>query len=275
MDCTKIGLQRALKALNTFNKANQLQVNQEKTKVLIFGRYKNKKLTTWQLGSQTISTARKYNYLGEWFTENNTAGAQKNAIRHKAAVITYGLAKLNNQLRSTSAAPILRVTKTTLLPALQYGYLAFPGSLESTIEQAHCRAYLKDFTATKVYTSHQAQIENGPKVTADRLSSCNLEILYQSQEGQLAHVKTSPENDFQDSWKPVAHATKFVEGLRPKICWQATPIDEVLQYAKYYSDEIELKQKKLKEKAMVMQIKAAQTGGQGHFPQQLPQQGET
>ncbi|KAJ1218507.1 hypothetical protein NDU88_006085 [Pleurodeles waltl] len=70
---------------------------------------------------------------------------------------------------------------------------------------------------------------------------------------------------------------RFVEGLRPEIsqmikshliCWQAKPIDEVLQYAKYYSDEIELKQRKLKEKAMVMQIKAAQTGMQGNFPQQ-------
>ncbi|KAJ1136175.1 hypothetical protein NDU88_002593 [Pleurodeles waltl] len=46
---------------------------------------------------------------------------------------------------------------------------------------------------------------------------------------------------------------RFVEGLRPEIsqmiknhliCWQAKPIDEVLQYAKYCSDEIELKQRK-------------------------------
>ncbi|KAJ1127126.1 hypothetical protein NDU88_005529 [Pleurodeles waltl] len=74
---------------------------------------------------------------------------------------------------------------------------------------------------------------------------------------------------------------RFVDGLRPEIyqmikshliCWQAKPIDELVQYAKYCSDEIELKQKKLKEKAMVMQIKAAQTGVQGTFVQQMPQQ---
>ncbi|KAJ1116719.1 hypothetical protein NDU88_004925 [Pleurodeles waltl] len=66
---------------------------------------------------------------------------------------------------------------------------------------------------------------------------------------------------------------RFVEGLRPEvsqmiknhlICWQAKPIDEVLQYAKYCSDEIELKQKKLKEKVMVMQIRAAQAEMQGN-----------
>ncbi|KAJ1138390.1 hypothetical protein NDU88_004776 [Pleurodeles waltl] len=74
---------------------------------------------------------------------------------------------------------------------------------------------------------------------------------------------------------------RFVERLRPEvsqmiknhlICWQAKPIDEVLQYAKYCSDEIELKQKKLKEKVMVMQIRAAQAGIQGNGVQQMIQQ---
>ncbi|KAJ1100098.1 hypothetical protein NDU88_005187 [Pleurodeles waltl] len=71
---------------------------------------------------------------------------------------------------------------------------------------------------------------------------------------------------------------RFVEGLRPEIRqmikshlirWQAKLIDQVLQYAKYCSDEIELKHKKLKEKAMVMQIKAAQTRVQGALVQLL------
>ncbi|KAJ1155142.1 hypothetical protein NDU88_007877 [Pleurodeles waltl] len=74
---------------------------------------------------------------------------------------------------------------------------------------------------------------------------------------------------------------RFVEGLRPEIsqmiknhliCWQAKPIDEVLQYAKYCSDEIELKQRKLKEKVVVMRIKAAQAGMQGNGIQQMVQQ---
>ncbi|KAJ1193435.1 hypothetical protein NDU88_002733 [Pleurodeles waltl] len=74
---------------------------------------------------------------------------------------------------------------------------------------------------------------------------------------------------------------RFVEGLRPEvsqmiknhlICWQVKPIDEVLQYAKYCSDEMELMQRKLKEKVMVMQIKAAQAGMQGNGIQQMIQQ---
>ncbi|KAJ1199288.1 hypothetical protein NDU88_003125 [Pleurodeles waltl] len=77
---------------------------------------------------------------------------------------------------------------------------------------------------------------------------------------------------------------RFVKGLRPEvgqminshlIYWQAKPIDEVLQYAKYCSDETELKHKKLNEKAMVMETKAAQTGVQGALVQPMPQQQRT
>ncbi|KAJ1140106.1 hypothetical protein NDU88_006466 [Pleurodeles waltl] len=96
--------------------------------------------------------------------------------------------------------------------------------------------------------------------------------------GKTKHLKRSYRLDFEA--KDFEHM-RFVEGLRPEIgqmikshliCWQVKPIDEVLQYVKYCSDKIELKQKKLKEKTMVMQIKAAQTGVQGTFVQQIPQQ---
>ncbi|KAJ1177284.1 hypothetical protein NDU88_002545 [Pleurodeles waltl] len=74
---------------------------------------------------------------------------------------------------------------------------------------------------------------------------------------------------------------RFVKGLRPEvsqmiknhlICWQVKPNDEVLQSAKYCSDEIELKQRKLKVTVMVMQIRAAQAGMQGNGIQQMIQQ---
>ena len=42
------------------------------------------------------------------------------------------------------------------------------------------------------------------------------------------------------------------------ICWQSKPLDEILRYAKYCSDDLESRQKKLKEKFMVAQTKLAQ-----------------
>ncbi|KAJ1125206.1 hypothetical protein NDU88_003641 [Pleurodeles waltl] len=105
----------------------------------------------------------------------------------------------------------------------------------------------------------------------------------QTFDGSRPLMDLSPLVALPDTVKGAIAERKFVEGLRLEIgqmikshliCWQAKPIDEVLQYAKYCSDEIELKRKKLKEKAMVMvmQIKAAQNGVQGALVKQIPQQ---
>ena len=59
----------------------------------------------------------------------------------------------------------------------------------------------------------------------------------------------------------------FVLGLKPElsmhiqqsvICWQSKLLDEILRYAKYWSDDLETRQKKLKERFMVEQTPLAQ-----------------
>ena len=59
----------------------------------------------------------------------------------------------------------------------------------------------------------------------------------------------------------------FVLGLSPELClniqqnvncWQTKTLDEILRYVKYCSDEMESRQKKLKEKYMIAQTKLAQ-----------------
>ncbi|KAJ1216468.1 hypothetical protein NDU88_004069 [Pleurodeles waltl] len=68
---------------------------------------------------------------------------------------------------------------------------------------------------------------------------------------------------------PAAISLLITVGQPVPLYARAKPIDEVLQYAKYCSDEIELKQRKLKEKVMVKQIKASQAGMQGNGIQQM------
>ena len=59
----------------------------------------------------------------------------------------------------------------------------------------------------------------------------------------------------------------FVQGLRSElktgiernvVCWQSKPLDELLRYANYYSDEEEARKRQLKEKHMIAQTKLAQ-----------------
>ncbi|KAJ1191991.1 hypothetical protein NDU88_001304 [Pleurodeles waltl] len=142
----------------------------------------------------------------------------------------------------------------------------------------HCQLLL-------VYQCHCMHKKVSPKVTdwqkIDRTSQEVKESIHAYYE-RLLKAFTHYSGTETIEPKDMNHVVfRFVEGLRPEvsqmiknhlICWQAKPIDEVLQYAKYCSDEIELKQRKLKEKVMVMQIRAAQAGMQGNGIQQMIQQ---
>ncbi|XP_078539467.1 putative methyltransferase DDB_G0268948 [Lissotriton helveticus] len=84
MDHTKIGLQRPLTALNSFNTANSLTVFKGKTKVIIFGSYHQKRQAQWQLGNAQIHSVTSYNYLGVWFSERAKANIHLNQLASKA-----------------------------------------------------------------------------------------------------------------------------------------------------------------------------------------------
>ena len=61
LDQTKVGLQRALNALDGYNQKNQLVLNIAKTKIITFGKYPHKTAARWQVGHQSISPTPIYN----------------------------------------------------------------------------------------------------------------------------------------------------------------------------------------------------------------------
>lgn len=161
MDQTKTGLQRALNSLHDYNIANSLKINQEKTKVLIFGRRKNKKSLIWHIGPAMIRSTRKYNYLGIWFSETSSPTAHLVTLKKRAGAITYSLSRLNQSLASPSAEPILKVIKATLLPALSYGHQAFPGACAASLDQFQSSTYKKIFKLPNYIQRARLRLEFG------------------------------------------------------------------------------------------------------------------
>ena len=141
-----MGLQRALAALSKYNISNELIINKDKTKVLVFGKRKNKVNLKWQLGKDLIVTCKKYKYLGVWFSENSRASTQIAGLKNKAFALMYALCRLHGNLNSPSAVNILKVTKSVLLPSLQHGHLAYPGLLDTALDAINYRMYKKLFS---------------------------------------------------------------------------------------------------------------------------------
>lgn len=140
MDHTKVGLQRALNALNHFNIINNLTVNQGKTKFVIFGTYHLKKKAQWQMGNVQINLVASYNYLGVWLMERAKANVHLKQQSSKASKVTHLLKQLSHHLISQSASSILTVLRAKLLPAISYGHLAFPVLLDAFLNSAQVKA---------------------------------------------------------------------------------------------------------------------------------------
>ncbi|XP_078521675.1 uncharacterized protein LOC144790911 [Lissotriton helveticus] len=106
-------------------------------------------------------------------------------------------------------------------------------------------------------------------VKIDRTRQEPKETVHEYYERLLLIFKQYSGLDVMDLKDMGQFVSKFVLGLRPDIClmiqqhlicWQNKPLDEILRYARYCSDEIDLKTKKLKDKLMLVQMQA---GGQG------------
>lgn len=145
LDYTKIGLQKALTTLSTYNTKHKLVANQTKSKIVIFGTYPKKQEAKWRLGSLTLNSAQTYNYLGAWFCETSHPRVHLHKLQLKGKMVTYALCKLYTTLDSPTTMAIQKVLRANLLPSLNYAQQAFPGRLAQALEKTHCAAYKRVF----------------------------------------------------------------------------------------------------------------------------------
>ena len=136
-----MGLQMALDALNHYNVKNQLLLNGEKTKVLIFGGHQHKAAARWRVVHLSIKSCQVHNYLGTWLTERHSAQKQRAEINKKSGALIYLLKCQHQQLLSLSAKATPGVLRANLIPAVSYGHLAFPGVLDQKLDKIQTKAH--------------------------------------------------------------------------------------------------------------------------------------
>lgn len=68
-----IGMREMIKALEDYKDRNDLEVNIDRTKIMIFRRGgRKRKREKWYLDERRIEIVNNYKYLGFWFTTKNT-----------------------------------------------------------------------------------------------------------------------------------------------------------------------------------------------------------
>ena len=113
-------LQEALKGLYTYCNKWALNVNIDKTKVIIFSRGKTKKFKSFKFGNNTINVVDDYVYLGTTFNYNGTFNKAKAKQALQAKKATFSLITKIKQLNLTFETSI-ELFERLIIPVLLYG----------------------------------------------------------------------------------------------------------------------------------------------------------
>lgn len=141
-----------------------MTVNEEKTKVVVFGRMNKKASTVWSLGTLNVQRTTAYNYLGVWLSANGDIKTNLAHLKTKSALITTRLNKPNTILENPSTTPIRQILQASLLPALNYIHKTFPGNLTKTHDKFQLQAYMRIFRLPNHTRGYMIRLERGLEV---------------------------------------------------------------------------------------------------------------
>ena len=117
---TKAGLQNKLNILNKYCETWGLQINSEKTKVVVFSKTEPKIPIVFRCGQHIIETVEEYKYLGIIL---NKTGRFTNAQEHLSKQANKALHTLHRTFRKTEVNPdiISNLYDVLILPISTYG----------------------------------------------------------------------------------------------------------------------------------------------------------
>lgn len=119
LSTTKQGLQKCINAIHKYSTTWKLDINTEKTKVLIFNKRGRLLQETFQYGTEEISCVDRYTYLGVEFTSSGTFSTAIKHLQEKSLKALYKLYKLLDSNYKIST--IFHIFNHTIKPILLYG----------------------------------------------------------------------------------------------------------------------------------------------------------
>ena len=121
----------------------QMEVNQKKTKVLIFdkpAKLKKRASKTWSIGNINIEEDKIYKYLGVVFTSKGSFIEHVNTLKEKANKAYYSIVARSKEWQGFNPKTFFHIFDHTILPILNYGAEIWGGKEWIELEKLHLSA---------------------------------------------------------------------------------------------------------------------------------------
>ena len=114
----EIDMQKLLHSLDAFCEQNKLEVDTDKTKVMVFTRSKVrlKNVSTFKMGDTNLERVEEYNYLGMLFTSNGKLTKAKAKLAVKTTRAMYSVIQNGRRLNLPVGMLLILFDYFTILP---------------------------------------------------------------------------------------------------------------------------------------------------------------
>jgi hypothetical protein len=118
---SRAGLQNAINALDQFSKDWFLDINQTKTKCLVFSKGRKLQLPGFTIGDRILDFCDEYCYLGIVFTRSGSFNSASRALTEKAAGAMFSIIRNIYKHRSVDMRIMLDLFDKMVVPIALYG----------------------------------------------------------------------------------------------------------------------------------------------------------
>ena len=135
--------QTQMNSLGTYANIFQMEVNQKKTKVMIFDKpvkIKKRISKTWAIGRTCIEEDKIYKYLGVLFTSDGSFIEHIKNLKEKPNKAYYSIIAKSKEWEGFNPKTFFHIFDHTILPILNYGAEIWGGKEWTELEKLHLSA---------------------------------------------------------------------------------------------------------------------------------------
>ena len=118
---SRAGLQNSINALYGFSKDWFLEINQTKTKCMVFSKGRKLQLPDFMIGDRNLSFCEEYCYLGIMFTRSGSFKSASRALTEKAANAMFSIIRNIYRHRTIDTRIMLDLFDKMVVPIALYG----------------------------------------------------------------------------------------------------------------------------------------------------------
>lgn len=233
---TKIEMNKILKALYEYCQLNKLEINLEKTKIVIFrkgGHAQNKKITPFMYGNSVVEIVKNYTYLGIPFSQSSVFNlAVENTICKSKIAVTSTIS-LIHRMDLNSWNSIDKLFRSLLVSIVMYDILVWGIRYLDDIEKIQTDFFKNLLQAPKNTPGYAIRLDAGATQIATKIFEYVLNYIEKMQKmsderypkkcfKKMLSIK-SHDSDKQKgikfSWLKLVE--KFFETIGEKAVWES------------------------------------------------------